>query len=75
MATITANKLTLILAVKAHANEHYEEGGWDYVAEGSYDDEELLEIIGESWTAQGAIRKVGKVLADHSAHAHDIQGA
>jgi hypothetical protein len=49
---------TLIEAVKDHANRCYTQG-WDEVAE-CYDDYELLELIGNARTPDGAIRAVAK---------------
>ncbi len=47
----------LVEAVKAHALDHYEEGGWDYVVE-CFSDEEIAEDIGRARTVEGAIKKV-----------------
>ena len=49
---------SLIEAVKDHANRCYTQG-WDEVAE-CYDDYEILELIGNSRTPDGAIRKVAE---------------
>jgi carbamoylphosphate synthase large subunit len=51
----------LVKAVKAHAVEHYESGGWDYLVE-CYSDEEVAELIGGARTVKGAIKKVGEVM-------------
>jgi len=50
----------LVEAVKAHAAENYERGGWDYVVE-TMDDADIAEEIGKATTVSGAIRKVGKL--------------
>ncbi len=47
----------LVEAVKAHALDHYEEGGWDYVVE-CFSDDEIAEDIGQARTVEGAIKKV-----------------
>jgi len=40
MATMTE----MVEAVKAHANAHWDEDGWDEIAEG-YEDREIAEVI------------------------------
>jgi len=47
----------LVEAVKAHALDHYDEGGWDYVVE-CFSDDEIAEDIGKATTVNGAIKKV-----------------
>lgn len=69
---ITANKRKLIDAVKAHALAHYTEGGWDAVIE-CYSDDDILLIIGESWTPQGAVAKVEKYIAPYAAQRSEIE--
>jgi hypothetical protein len=49
----------LVLAVKDHAEEHYHEGGWDYIVE-TCDDSDLIELIGGATTIAKAIQNVGK---------------
>ena len=49
---------SLITAVRDHANRCYTQG-WDEVAE-CYDDYEILELIGNASTPDGAIRKVAE---------------
>lgn len=54
----------LIDGVRAHALEHYNDGGWDYVVE-AYSDDELRAIIaGEgATTLPAAIEVVGSIVA------------
>lgn len=57
----------LIDAVRAHAVEHYNEDGWDYVVE-CWEDYEILAVVRGSRNEGQAIRKVRKqvrVLSDH----------
>lgn len=57
----------LIDAVRAHAVEHYNEDGWDYVVE-CWEDWEILAVVRGSKKESQAIRKVRKqvrVLSDH----------
>lgn len=58
-----------ILAVKRHAEAHYEENGWDYVIE-AWEDRDIAEAIGTAKTEKGAIWNVAravKVLGDYRA--------
>jgi hypothetical protein len=74
MESLTANKAMILAGVKAYAMEHYEEGGWDIMVE-CYSDQENLNVLGESWTVSGSVKKMAKhlgVIADYRA---DIQGA
>lgn len=67
----------LVAAVKQHALDHYNEGGWDYIIE-CYSDQELAEIIGPRVrTPNGAIRKVADKTGIHvrAEVRADIQGA
>lgn len=61
----------LVEAVKAHANEHYEDGGWDVIVE-CWSDEEIAEAVKGTKTTAGAIRKMRSVVgiyADRQADA------
>lgn len=62
----------LVKAVKQHAADHYEEGGWDYVVE-CYSDAEVAELIGGARTVKGAIKKVAKVMKIKGDYREDIQ--
>lgn len=56
-------------AVKQHAIENYEQGGWDFVVE-CWSDEDILDRIEGATTAAEAIQLVGEdvgVLADYRA--------
>lgn len=64
----------MVQAVKAHAQEHYEQDGWDYVIE-TYTDEELAETIGNATTIAGAIRRVHTIVKTIDGVRRDIQGA
>lgn len=70
---LTANKAALLAAVKAYASANYE-NGWDTVVE-CYTDEDILEIIGESFKAAGAISKVAKVVIAQAAQEYEIVNA
>lgn len=63
----------LVLAVKAHAQEHYNDGGWDVIAE-CWDDEQIRDVIREEGartakTAIAAFAGVIDVWADRQAEA------
>lgn len=64
---------TLVDAVKAHALEHYEDGGWDVIVE-CWEDDQISEQIGQAATIEGAIEKfdtVVSVWADRQADARN----
>jgi len=63
----------LIDAVKSHARDNYEEGGWDYLVE-CYEDSEIDELIGGATTIAGAIKKVAKVMGIKDDYRKDIEG-
>lgn len=62
----------LIVAVRAHAMEHYNDG-WDVVVE-AYDDAQLTEMIGRARTVKGAIGKVAEVVEVVDDRRRDIEG-
>lgn len=62
----------MVDAVKAHAADHYEEDGWDYLVE-CYSDVEIVGLIGGARTVAGAIKKVGKVMRDKGDYRAEIQ--
>jgi hypothetical protein len=47
-------KQELVEAVKAHAEAHYEDGGWDVIVE-CWSDEEIAQQIGRARTVKGAL--------------------
>lgn len=51
-----ATTAEMVQAVKDHAEEHYNDGGWDVIVE-CYDDEMIVEMIGRARTEDGAINK------------------
>lgn len=54
----------LIAAVKRHARENYNRGGWDIVVE-CYDDADLAALIGGAKTEREAIDKVADIVGIH----------
>jgi thiamine monophosphate kinase len=62
----------LIDAVRAHAVEHYNEDGWDYVVE-CWEDWEILAVVRGSNRESQAIRKVRKQVRALSDHRTEIQ--
>lgn len=63
----------LVQAIKDHAEEHYEDGGWDVVVE-CYGDEEIAGVIGKARTVKGALAKfqlLVSVWADRQADARN----
>jgi hypothetical protein len=75
---ITAKRAELIAAVRAHAVENYNRGGWDVIVE-AFDDAQISEVIGRARTLKGALAKfapVNDVIADRrSQHDAEIQAA
>lgn len=75
---ITAKRAELIAAVRAHAVENYNRGGWDVIVE-AFDDAQISEVIGRARTLKGALKKfapVNDVIADRrSQHDAEIQAA
>jgi hypothetical protein len=51
----------LVNAVKKHAVEHYNEGGWDVVVE-CYEDADIDRAIADATTVDGAIRNVARTV-------------
>lgn len=63
----------LVDAVRAHATENYEEGGWDYVVE-CYSDDEIAELIDANMTEAEAIKAVGEIVGILNERREDVQG-
>jgi ribosomal protein L12E/L44/L45/RPP1/RPP2 len=61
-------------AVRAHAEAHYDEHGWDILVE-TIDEDELTEIIRGARTVGGAISKAARHVAAIDAHRADVRGA
>jgi hypothetical protein len=64
-------KEELVQQVKWHAEEHYNDGGWDVIVE-CWDDEQIANQIGRARTVEGAVKKfkdVVSVWADRQADA------
>lgn len=68
-----ARMTALVAVVRAHARGHYDEGGWDYVVEGCYEDEDLARLIGGARSPSGAVRRVGEVLAVRADRRDDVE--
>lgn len=68
---LTPRQHTLITAVRKHATENYNSGGWDVIVE-CYDDEAIAEVIGRARTVNGALAKFAPIIdvvADRQAEA------
>lgn len=55
MAEIKPKMQALVDAVMAHAEAHYEDGGWDVIVE-CWDDEEIAELLRASRNSRGTNR-------------------
>ena len=62
----------LIAAVRKHAEECYNEDGWDFIVE-SYEDEELWEVIAGAKTDAAAIKRAASVAALHKEREDDVR--
>ncbi len=65
--------MDLIAAVRAHAEAHYEDGGWDVVVE-CWSDKDIADHIKGATTLTGALRKLSGVIsvyADRQADARN----
>lgn len=63
----------LVEAVKDHAHEHYEDGGWDVIVE-CWTDDEIATQIGGAKTVESALRKFSAfvdVMSDRQADARN----
>ena len=61
-------------AVRAHALENYNKGGWDILVE-CWSDGEIAQNIGTAKTTTGAIRNVSRAVGNIDSYRSDIQGA
>lgn len=59
--------------IRAHALEHYNEDGWDYVVE-SFEDHDLLEDFGDAPDYEAALKKVLQHVKLLDSHRRDIRG-
>ena len=55
----------VVAEVRAYAEAHYEDGGWDVVVE-AYTDDEIAEVIGQVQSLKAAIRKFAVVIDVYS---------
>jgi len=58
---MTPKQQAMVDAVKAHAQAHYDEDGWDYVVE-TYDDAEIAEAIHGCTKPEYAIIRMGRII-------------
>jgi len=61
-----------VAAVRDYANEHYEEGGWDYVVE-CWDDKDIVERIQHCTTTQQAITEIGEIVGIQNERRRDAE--
>jgi hypothetical protein len=69
-----ATRAEKIAAVRAHALDHYNKGGWDILVE-CWSDDEIAECFGDVRDCRGAIRACAKALRSMDEYRRDIQGA
>ena len=62
----------IVAAVRKHALENYETGGWDSIVE-CYDDADIIREMGAATTAEEAIRNVGRLADIWDDRRQDIQ--
>ena len=61
----------LIKAVRDHALDNYEKGGWDILVE-CWDDEEIAEVIGGAKTPKAAIAACKRVIGTIDEYRSDV---
>jgi pyruvate dehydrogenase complex dehydrogenase (E1) component len=61
----------LIKAVRDHALDNYEKGGWDILVE-CWDDEEIAEVIGGAKTPKAAIAACKRVVGTIDEYRSDV---
>lgn len=61
----------MIAAVRKHALENYNEGGWDFVVE-AFDDVDLWRVISECATVDAAIRETRSFVKQLNDYRRDI---
>lgn len=67
-----ATKTELIAAVRKHAMDHYEEGGWDFVVE-CYEDSDIAREMGDAATPAEAIAAVARIAGIRDERRRDAQ--
>lgn len=71
--TVPAKRRWLVLAVRDHAIENYEAGGWDVIVE-CWEDYDIYEVVKNCRTEKGAIKKIAELVgiyADYQADARN----
>jgi hypothetical protein len=58
---VSAARQAVIDGVKAHALEHYSDGGWDVVVE-AWSDDQILDATRGSRTVNGAVKMLSAVV-------------
>src|SRR5580693_7794523 len=58
---VSAARQAVIDGVKAHALEHYSDGGWDVVVE-AWSDDQILDAASGSRTVSGAVKMLSAVV-------------
>lgn len=75
MAAATPEQRALVGAVQAHAQAHYEQGGWDFVLE-CWEDHDIFPYLVEAgFDLDNAIRAIGRSVGVLDDYRKDIQGA
>ena len=55
-------KIELIQQIRAYAEDHYTDGGWDVLVE-CWSDDDIAQCFGRSWTFTGALTKVAAIMS------------
>ena len=71
---MSVNTDNLVAAVRAYAEKHYNEDGWDVLVE-CISDDEIADEIGEAPSTVQAIRNVLRIRKEYADYRSDIQGA
>lgn len=67
-----AKNQRLVDAVRAHAVEHYTEGGWDVVVE-AWTDQQIIDLVHRCRTEAGAVAKVAEAAGVFDQVRADVQ--
>jgi hypothetical protein len=72
LAQVATDQAALIAAVRKHAQDNYEKGGWDVIVE-CYDDADIVKAMGNATTATQAIKNVGQIARVHDSRRKDAE--
>jgi len=72
-ATKAIDNAALVAAVRQHALQHYNHGGWDYLVE-CWEDSDIIEEADGCSSVEEVIEVIGRILKIKDDYRRDIQG-